>query len=104
MTYEELIERVENLNGERVDESDAENLEGVDLTELKACAFEKSACYLITVNRTYHGIKSVAYTACRAILVYAFEEDGEGDFALFGVPYSDYKYVEFFRNELLKQF
>lgn len=102
MTFENLCKRLMELGGEQVEESAAEKLEGVNLTELKECGFSKSACFALPLERSYHELKAVAYTACRMVVVYVFEDEGGADFALFGVPYLDFKYAEIVRAAILK--
>lgn len=80
----------------------AEELEGVDLIELKECGFSKTACFVLPLDRSYHELKAIAYTACRMLVVYAFDDGGEADFALFGVPYLEFSYAEIARAAILK--
>ena len=102
MTFENLCERLTALGGELVEESAAEELEGVDFSDLKACDFKSSACFALPIERSYLELRAVAYTACRMIIVYAFDDGEEADFALFGVPYLDYAYERAVRAAILK--
>lgn len=102
MTFDDLCKRLTDLGGEQVEESAAEKLEGVDLTELKECGFSKTACFVLPLDRSYHELKAIAYTACRMLVVCVFEYGGEADFALFGVPYLEFSYAEIARAAILK--
>lgn len=102
MTFEDLCKRITDLGGEQVEETIDKTLDGVDFTSLNNCAFSKTACFILPLDISYHEIKAVAYTACSMIVVYAFEDCGEADFVLFGVPYLDYSYEQLVRAAILK--
>lgn len=85
-----------------MEESAVERLEGVDLSALKECAFTKTACFVMPLDRSYLEIREVAYTACSMLVVYVYDDGKEADFELFGVPYLDYSYEQIARAAILK--
>lgn len=90
MTFEEIRARLEKVGGEPVDESVLNEVEGVDLQELKSMQFDKTACYALALDRSLKELRAVSYTACRMVFAYVYDDGGEGDFILFGVPYLDF--------------
>lgn len=102
MTFDGIVKRLCEIGGERVEEDAVDGQEGVDFTELKRGDFTRRAAFVLPIERSYLELKAVSYTACRAIVVYVFEKDGEGDFALFGVPYLDYNYAQSVEKAILK--
>lgn len=103
MTFEDICKRLEEMGGERVDEGVLKDVDGADVSGLNKMEFDKTACYALAFDRSFHEIKMVAYTACRMIIAFVYDDGYSPDFVLFGVPYLDFNYEQAVRSAIMKK-